>query len=79
MASIPVSFAVNPREHVRDLHDGAVRAEGIEFAFLRLQTKQVFHRFVRCREWGVSGMANRVFAVCRLVAFRRCPDSRGRR
>ncbi len=79
MASIPLRFAINPCEHVRDLHDGAVRAEGIEFTFLRLQTQQVFCRFVRCREWGVSGMALRVSAVCKLAAFRRRPDSGSRR
>ncbi len=79
MASIPLGFAINPCEHVRDLHDGAVRAEGIEFAFLRLQTQQVFYRFVRCREWGVSGMALQLSAVCKLAAYLRCADSGSRR
>lgn len=75
MAGIPLRFASNPCEHVRDLHNGTVRAEGIDFTFLRLQTPQVFYRFVRQYEWGVSGMALRVFAVCKLVAFRRRPDN----
>ncbi len=31
MANVPLSFAINPYEHVRDLLDGTVRAEGIDF------------------------------------------------
>ena len=31
MANIPLSFAINPYEHVRDLLDGTVRAEDIDF------------------------------------------------
>jgi 4,5-dihydroxyphthalate decarboxylase len=57
MANIPLSFAINPYEHVRDLLDGTVRAEGIDFTFLRLPTEEIFYRFVRYREWDVSEMA----------------------
>ena len=57
MANIQLSFAINPYEHVRDLLDGTVRAEGIDFTFLRLPTEEIFYRFVRYREWDVSEMA----------------------
>jgi 4,5-dihydroxyphthalate decarboxylase len=57
MPNIPLSFAINPYEHVRDLLDGTVRAEGIDFTFLRVPTEEIFYRFVRYREWDVSEMA----------------------
>jgi len=57
MANIQLSFAINLYEHVRDLLDGTVRAEGIDFTFLRMPTEELFYRFVRYREWDVSEMA----------------------
>jgi len=63
MANIPLSFAINPYEHVRDLLDGTVRAEGIDFTFLRVPTEEIFYRFVRFREWDVSEMAFGKLAV----------------
>ncbi len=36
MANVPLSFAINPYEHVRDLLDGTVRAEGIDFTSICL-------------------------------------------
>jgi len=63
MANILLSFAINPYEHVRDLLDGTVRAEGIDFTFLRVPTEEIFYRFVRFREWEVSEMAFGKLAV----------------
>jgi len=63
MANIQLSFAINPYEHVRDLLDGTVRAEGIDFTFLRVPTEEIFYRFVRFREWDVSEMAFGKLAV----------------
>ena len=63
MANIQLSFAINPYEHVRDLLDGTVRAEGIDFTFLRVPTEEIFYRFVRYREWDVSEMAFGKLAV----------------
>ena len=57
MANVALSFAINPYDHVRDLLDGSVRAEGIDFTFLRIQTEEIFFRFVRFQEWDVSEMA----------------------
>jgi 4,5-dihydroxyphthalate decarboxylase len=57
MSNISLSFAINPYDHVRDLLDGTVRAEGIDFTFLRIPTEEIFYRFVRYREWDVSEMA----------------------
>lgn len=57
MANIQLSMAMNPYEHVRDLLDGTVRAEGIDFTFLRVPTEEIFYRFLRYREWDVSEMA----------------------
>lgn len=56
MANIPLSFTINPYEHVRDLLDGTVRVEGVDFTFLRMPTEEIFYRFVRYREWDVSEM-----------------------
>jgi 4,5-dihydroxyphthalate decarboxylase len=63
MANIQLSFAINPYEHVRDLLDGTVKAEGIDFTFLRVPTEEIFYRFVRYREWDVSEMAFGKLAV----------------
>jgi 4,5-dihydroxyphthalate decarboxylase len=57
MPNIQLSFAINPYDHVRDLLDGTVRADGIDFTFLRAPTEEIFYRFVRYREWDVSEMA----------------------
>ena len=74
MANIPLTFAISRYEHLRNLLEGTVRAEDIDFTFPRLPAEEILYRFVRYREWNVSEMALRVFAGCKLAAFRRCPN-----
>jgi len=75
MANIPLTFAIGRYEHLRDLLEGTVGAEDIDFTFPRLPTEEIFYRFVRYREWDVSKRALRAFAVCKFAAFRRCPNT----
>lgn len=75
MANIPLTVAISRCEYLRNLLEGAARAEYIDFTFLRLPNEEIFYRFVRYREWDVSKRALRAFAVCTFSAFRRCPDT----
>ena len=54
MSNIKLSLAIGDYDHVRDLLDGSVRAEGIDLTVLRLPIEEIFYRFVKNREWDVS-------------------------
>lgn len=49
---LPLSLAVNPYDHVRDL-----AVEGIELTTLELAIEEIFYRFTRYREWDASEMS----------------------
>src|SRR6266849_5857055 len=47
--NLPLSLALNPYDHVRDL-----RPQGIELVTLELPIEEIFFRFAKFREWDVS-------------------------
>ena len=69
MANLELSIALADYDHVRDLVDGRVRAEGIDLVPLRLPVEEIFYRFTRYREWDVSEMS-----FAKYVALASQPD-----
>lgn len=57
MPNLALSAAIGPYDHVRDLLDGSVRAEGIDLTVLQLPIEEIFFRFTKFREWDVSEMS----------------------
>ncbi len=57
MPSLPLTLAINPYDHVRDLLDGSVRAEGIDLTCLTFEVEEIFYRFSKFREWDVSELS----------------------
>jgi len=49
---VPLSLAISPYDHARDL-----RPQGIELNLLELQIEEIFYRFTRFREWDASEMS----------------------
>jgi 4,5-dihydroxyphthalate decarboxylase len=49
-----LACAVSDYDHVRDLMEGRVQAEGIELIPIRFAVEEIFFRFVKFREWEVS-------------------------
>jgi 4,5-dihydroxyphthalate decarboxylase len=49
---LPLSLAINPYEHVRDL-----APHGIDLTVLELTVEEIFYRFARFREWDASEMS----------------------
>jgi 4,5-dihydroxyphthalate decarboxylase len=57
MGRLQLSLAVRGYDHVRDLVQGEVRAEGIDLVPMELPVEEIFFRFTRHREWDVSEMS----------------------
>ena len=55
--NIPLTLAINPYDHVRDLLSGEVRASGIDLVPLELPIEEIFYRFTKFREWQASEMS----------------------
>jgi len=55
--NIPLTLALNPYDHVRDVLNGEVRATGIELVPLELPIEEIFYRFTKFREWQASEMS----------------------
>jgi 4,5-dihydroxyphthalate decarboxylase len=55
--NIPLTLAINPYDHVRDLLSGEVRAAGIDLVPLELPIEEIFYRFTKFREWQASEMS----------------------
>src|ERR1041384_2974220 len=55
--NIPLTLAVNPYDHVRDVLSGEVRVAGVELVPLELQIEEIFYRFTKFREWHASEMS----------------------
>jgi len=53
-ARLALALAVSDYDHVRDLTEGRLRAEGIALVPLRFAVEEIFFRFVKFREWEVS-------------------------
>ena len=56
-ARLHLTLATTDYDHVRDLTNGAVRAEGIVLTGFVLPVEEVFFRFIKNREWDVSEMS----------------------
>jgi 4,5-dihydroxyphthalate decarboxylase len=54
---LPVTLAINPYDHVRDLLTGDVRAAGVDLVPLELPIEEIFYRFTKFREWHASEMS----------------------
>ncbi len=60
-----LTLAIGEYDHVRDLCTGRIRAEGIAITPLHLPTEEIFHRFLRYREWEVSEISLAKYAAMR--------------
>ena len=49
---LPLTLAINPYDHVRDL-----APQGIDLTVLELPVEEIFYRFARFREWDASEMS----------------------
>lgn len=56
-ARLHLTLATSDYDHVRDLHSGAVRPDGIVLTSFTLSVEEVFFRFIKNREWDVSEMS----------------------
>ncbi len=57
MNPLPLTLALGPYDHTRDVTDGTVRAEGIQLRTLDLPIEEIFYRFTLYREWDISEMS----------------------
>jgi 4,5-dihydroxyphthalate decarboxylase len=57
MPNLRLSLAVNDYDHVRDLLNGQVRAEGIELIPSVLPVEEIFYRTVHRQEWDIAEMS----------------------
>jgi len=57
VSDLEITLAIGPYDHVRDLVSGRVRADGLSIRWLDLPVEEIFHRFIRYREWDVSEMS----------------------
>jgi 4,5-dihydroxyphthalate decarboxylase len=56
-ARLHLTLATTDYDHVRDLANGAVRAEGIVLTAFTLPVEEVFFRFIKNREWDISELS----------------------
>jgi 4,5-dihydroxyphthalate decarboxylase len=55
--TLALTMAMSGYDHVRDLATGDIRVEGVELTCLTLPVEEIFHRFLRFREWHVSELS----------------------
>lgn len=65
MSKLTLSLAVNDYDHVRDLLDARVRAEGIDLIPTLLPVEEIFYRTTHYQEWDVSEMSLAKYASLR--------------
>ncbi|MDR5781559.1 4,5-dihydroxyphthalate decarboxylase [Caballeronia sp. LZ065] len=65
MPRLTLSLAVNDYDHVRDLLDARVRAEGIDLIPTVLPVEEIFYRTTHFQEWDVSEMSLGKYASLR--------------
>jgi 4,5-dihydroxyphthalate decarboxylase len=63
---VPLTLATGTYDHLADLRTGDVRVEGVELTYLNLPILEIFHRFIRYREWDASEMS--MAKYCSLVS-----------
>ena len=56
-ARLHLTLATTDYDHVRDLMNGVVRAEGIVLTGFVLPVEEIFFRFIKNREWDISEMS----------------------
>ena len=56
-ARLHATLAITDYDHVRDLVNGVVRAEGMVLTAFVLPVEEIFHRFIKNREWDISEMS----------------------
>lgn len=56
-ARLHLTLATTDYDHVRDLVNGVVRADGIALTAFVLPVEEIFFRFIKNREWDVSEMS----------------------
>jgi 4,5-dihydroxyphthalate decarboxylase len=56
-ARLHLTLAATDYDHVRDLVDGAVTADGIVLTGMVLPVEEIFFRFIKNQEWDVSEMS----------------------
>jgi 4,5-dihydroxyphthalate decarboxylase len=54
MARLPLTLAISEYDHVADLMNGRVTAEGIDLTCLTLQIEEIFFRLLNYREFDIS-------------------------
>ena len=57
MNPLPLTLAIGPYDHTRDVTDGAVQVEGVQLRTLNLPIEEIFYRFTLHREWDISEMS----------------------
>ena len=60
-----LTLAIGEYDHVRDLCTGRVWPHGIAIAPLHLATEEIFHRFLKYREWEISEISLAKYAAMR--------------
>jgi 4,5-dihydroxyphthalate decarboxylase len=65
MTRLPLSVAMGAYDHVRDLATGAVRCEGVDLNVIELPVEEIFHRFIKYRQFDVSEISLAKFAALR--------------
>jgi 4,5-dihydroxyphthalate decarboxylase len=57
MNPLPLTLALGPYDHTRDVTDGAIPVEGVALRTLNLPIEEIFYRFTLHREWDISEMS----------------------
>lgn len=57
MGRVQLSVALSGYAHTQELRTGRVRPDGIDLVWTERPVEEIFHRFVRYREWDVSEMS----------------------
>jgi len=60
---LTLSMGIGHYDHVADLLSGAVQCEGLDLRHLELPVEEVFHRFIKYREWDVSEISMAKFSA----------------
>lgn len=69
MTRLPLTMAIGPYDHVRDLATGIVRCEGVDLNILEMPVEEIFHRFIAHRQFDVAEVS-----LAKLSALRAAGD-----
>ena len=70
MNPLPLTLALGPYDHTRDVTDGTLRVEGVQLRTLDLPIEEIFYRFTLHREWDISEMS-----MAKYIALRSQDDT----